>query len=226
MERHRREGPARPRRAAVEATTSHEPSDSPAQPRAGSPAAARPGRGGPGETPRPAPAPRRLGDIGALISAIATVFGVLLGFFGLPTLVNSPTAMPPARPTVTVTVTAPAPSTAPPLPPSTASSSPASDQKPTAADGPCQTARRPHRPPRPVPAHRARPRRDRRLHAPQSLPLPRQRDTPDQRRSLRAVHQHHRRARPTDRTLTVQHSELLTDRTGQLNRIHQWITHS
>ncbi|MCX4808811.1 hypothetical protein OG594_45955 [Streptomyces sp. NBC_01214] len=59
---------------------------------------------------------------------------MLLGFFGLPTLVNSPTAMPPARPTVTVTVTAPAPSTAPSLPPSTARSSPASDEKPSGRD--------------------------------------------------------------------------------------------
>ncbi|MGW6742801.1 NPCBM/NEW2 domain-containing protein [Streptomyces sp. NPDC055025] len=52
---------------------------------------------------------RRLGDIAALISAFAAVLGVLLGFFGLPTVVNSPTAQTvTATATATVTVTAPA----------------------------------------------------------------------------------------------------------------------
>ncbi|MEJ8651306.1 hypothetical protein WKI65_25265 [Streptomyces sp. MS1.AVA.3] len=60
---------------------------------------------------------------------------MLLGFFGLPTLINSPTAMPPTRPPVTVTVTAPAPSVAPPsLPSSPASGSPEVDAKPSGRD--------------------------------------------------------------------------------------------
>ncbi|MFG2408168.1 hypothetical protein ACGFR8_28270 [Streptomyces brevispora] len=42
----------------------------------------------------------------ALISAVTAVLGLLLGFFGLPTVVNSPTAKP-VRETVTVTATPP-----------------------------------------------------------------------------------------------------------------------
>jgi hypothetical protein len=64
-----------------------------------------------------APAPtRRLGEVAALISALAAVFGVLLGFFGLPTVLRSPTAMPPTaapQPTATVTLTVTAPAPAP-----------------------------------------------------------------------------------------------------------------
>ncbi|MGS2590582.1 NPCBM/NEW2 domain-containing protein [Streptomyces hebeiensis] len=68
--------------------------------------------------PVPDPAPpspgRKLGDVAALISSLAAVAGVLLGFFGLPAVVDSPTAQtaPPATTataTATVTVTAPAP---------------------------------------------------------------------------------------------------------------------
>ncbi|MER5753703.1 NPCBM/NEW2 domain-containing protein [Streptomyces sp. NPDC002088] len=60
--------------------------------------------------PDPSPRGRRLGDVAALISAFAAVVGLLLGFFGLPTVVNSPTAQTvTATATATVTVTAPAP---------------------------------------------------------------------------------------------------------------------
>ncbi|MFD9377644.1 NPCBM/NEW2 domain-containing protein [Streptomyces sp. NPDC059999] len=44
----------------------------------------------------------------ALVSAITAVFGLVLGFFGLPTFVNSPTARN-VTPTVTATVTVTAP---------------------------------------------------------------------------------------------------------------------
>ncbi|MEU2672854.1 NPCBM/NEW2 domain-containing protein [Streptomyces sp. NPDC007164] len=54
-------------------------------------------------TPTPTPRPRRVGEIAALVSAITAVVGLLLGFFGLPTVVNSPTAK---TVTVTETVTA------------------------------------------------------------------------------------------------------------------------
>ncbi|MFB7216577.1 hypothetical protein [Streptomyces sp. NPDC056255] len=46
----------------------------------------------------------------AWVSAITAALGLVLGFFGLPFLVNSPTARP-AAPTVTVTVTAQPPGT-------------------------------------------------------------------------------------------------------------------
>ncbi|WP_030749529.1 NPCBM/NEW2 domain-containing protein [Streptomyces sp. NRRL F-5135] len=68
--------------------------------------------------PDPAPPPpgRKLGDVAALISSLAAVAGVLLGFFGLPAVVDSPTAQTAtpattatATATATVTVTAPAP---------------------------------------------------------------------------------------------------------------------
>ncbi|MFJ8111389.1 hypothetical protein [Streptomyces sp. NPDC096132] len=49
-------------------------------------------------------------DVAALISAFAAVVGLLLGFFGLPTVIDSPTARTvTATATATVTVTAPAP---------------------------------------------------------------------------------------------------------------------
>ncbi|MFI1188950.1 NPCBM/NEW2 domain-containing protein [Streptomyces californicus] len=58
----------------------------------------------------------------ALISALAAVAGVLLGFFGLPAVVNSPTARRP-EPTVPVATTPPSPtedaSTSPPAEPET-----------------------------------------------------------------------------------------------------------
>ncbi|MEV6396174.1 NPCBM/NEW2 domain-containing protein [Streptomyces sp. NPDC051907] len=57
--------------------------------------------------PGPAPTPRRLGEVAALVSAVTAVIGLLLGFFGLPAVVNSPTAR-------TVTVTETATVTAPP----------------------------------------------------------------------------------------------------------------
>ncbi|MFF9340768.1 MULTISPECIES: NPCBM/NEW2 domain-containing protein [unclassified Streptomyces] len=47
-----------------------------------------------------------MGEIAALISALAAVAGVLLGFFGLPTVINSPTARNPA-PQAPVVTTAP-----------------------------------------------------------------------------------------------------------------------
>lgn len=70
-----------------------------------------------GEPPSPAPpssgaqpaAPRRLGEIAALVSAGTAVVGLLLGFFGLPAVVDSPTAR---TVTVTETVTARATATA------------------------------------------------------------------------------------------------------------------
>ncbi|MEV0535529.1 NPCBM/NEW2 domain-containing protein [Kitasatospora sp. NPDC050463] len=61
---------------------------------------------GAGGGPTPAGG-RRLGEIAALVSAGTAVAGLLLGFFGLPTVVNSPTAQ-----TVTQTVTATATVTA------------------------------------------------------------------------------------------------------------------
>lgn len=82
----------------------------------------------PEPTPRPAPDPspvpavplvppepgrgRRLVEVATLVSALTGVVGLLLGFFGLPAVVNSPTARvnaPVAQPAVTVTVTAPPP---------------------------------------------------------------------------------------------------------------------
>ncbi|MEV4877341.1 NPCBM/NEW2 domain-containing protein [Streptomyces cyaneofuscatus] len=54
---------------------------------------------GPGGTP---PSPRRLADVAALVSAGAAVVGLLVGFFGLPPIVSSPTAR---NVTVTTTVT-------------------------------------------------------------------------------------------------------------------------
>ncbi|MFJ8694233.1 hypothetical protein [Streptomyces roseolilacinus] len=71
---------------------------------------ARTARGGP--TGGRASPGRTLGEIAALISALAAVAGVLLGFSGLPTVVDSPTARTvtaAATTTTTVTVTAPAP---------------------------------------------------------------------------------------------------------------------
>ncbi len=61
--------------------------------------------------PAPTPTPRRLGEVAALVSAVTAVIGLLLGFFGLPTVVNSPTARTVTvtetiRATATVTVTA------------------------------------------------------------------------------------------------------------------------
>ncbi|MGW7412113.1 hypothetical protein [Streptomyces sp. NPDC054863] len=80
----------------------------------------------PSPTPPPTPSSRRLGEWAAVVSALAGVAGVLLGFFGLPTVLNSPTARasaPAPQPTVTVTHTVgtgPAsqapPDTAPPVP--------------------------------------------------------------------------------------------------------------
>ncbi|MEV6329248.1 NPCBM/NEW2 domain-containing protein [Streptomyces sp. NPDC051909] len=61
-------------------------------------------------TPPPAaapPPPRRLGEIAALISALAAVAGVLLGFFGLPAVINSPTARKPEPQAPVVTTTPP-----------------------------------------------------------------------------------------------------------------------
>ncbi|MFD7498547.1 NPCBM/NEW2 domain-containing protein [Streptomyces sp. NPDC059832] len=55
---------------------------------------------------------RRLGEIAALISAGAAVIGLLLGFFGLPTVVDSPSAR-----TVTVTETVTATTTVTAAPP-------------------------------------------------------------------------------------------------------------
>lgn len=49
-----------------------------------------------------------MGEIAALISAVAAVIGLLLGFYGLPAVVDSPTAQAGATATVTTTVTAPA----------------------------------------------------------------------------------------------------------------------
>ncbi|MGW4237350.1 NPCBM/NEW2 domain-containing protein [Streptomyces sp. NPDC004749] len=67
--------------------------------------------------PGPPSPGRKLGDVAALISSLAAVAGVLLGFFGLPAVVDSPTAQTAtpvttatATATVTATVTAPAPS--------------------------------------------------------------------------------------------------------------------
>ncbi|SCL71090.1 NPCBM/NEW2 domain-containing protein [Micromonospora peucetia] len=61
---------------------------------------------GPDGKPRPAPARRPLGEVAALVSAGTGLLGLLLGFFGLPAVVNSPTA---ARVTVTETVVVPGP---------------------------------------------------------------------------------------------------------------------
>ncbi|WP_329594965.1 NPCBM/NEW2 domain-containing protein [Streptomyces sp. NBC_01362] len=66
-----------------------------------------PDPGPPTPPPAPTPRPRRVGEIAALVSAITAVVGLLLGFFGLPTVVNSPTAK-----TVTVTETVTATATA------------------------------------------------------------------------------------------------------------------
>ncbi|MFJ8436269.1 NPCBM/NEW2 domain-containing protein [Kitasatospora sp. NPDC094019] len=65
------------------------------------------------------PAPRRLGEVAALVSAGTAVVGLMLGFLGLPAVVDSPTAKTvrttetvlvttteTVRPTATVTVTA------------------------------------------------------------------------------------------------------------------------
>ncbi|MFD9591220.1 hypothetical protein ACFWA9_00455 [Kitasatospora sp. NPDC059973] len=64
----------------------------------------------PGAGGGPAPASgRRLGEIAALVSAGTALAGLLLGFLGLPAVVNSPTASTvteTVRATVTVTVTA------------------------------------------------------------------------------------------------------------------------
>ncbi|WP_018566313.1 hypothetical protein [Streptomyces sp. PsTaAH-124] len=56
--------------------------------------------------PAPAPARRPLGEVAALISAGTGLLGLLLGFFGLPAVVSSPTAV---RVTVTETATVPGP---------------------------------------------------------------------------------------------------------------------
>ncbi|MEU5979622.1 NPCBM/NEW2 domain-containing protein [Streptomyces sp. NPDC047315] len=62
-----------------------------------------PGPGPEPEPPEPAPGRRGIGEFAALVSAITAVVGLLLGFFGLPSVVNSPTAK---SVTVTETVTA------------------------------------------------------------------------------------------------------------------------
>ncbi|WP_424217695.1 NPCBM/NEW2 domain-containing protein (plasmid) [Streptomyces sp. BI20] len=72
----------------------------------------------------------------ALVSALAAVLGVVLGFFGLPAVFNSPTARtgaPVVVPTVTVTVTAPAPG--PPI----GSGAPSDSPKPPAPSAPVFT---------------------------------------------------------------------------------------
>lgn len=72
----------------------------------------------PGTMPSAAlPPPRRIGEVAALVSALAAVLGVVLGFLGLPVVFNSPTAKSPA-PVVTVTVTAPPPAPNGPTAPS------------------------------------------------------------------------------------------------------------
>ncbi|KPI25367.1 Glycosyl hydrolase family 98 putative carbohydrate binding module [Actinobacteria bacterium OV450] len=61
---------------------------------------------------QPAPSPRRLGEVAALVSAGTAVLGLLLGFLGLPVVLNSPTARTVTEAphaTVTVTVTASSP---------------------------------------------------------------------------------------------------------------------
>ncbi|MEU3481226.1 NPCBM/NEW2 domain-containing protein [Streptomyces sp. NPDC033754] len=75
--------------------------------------------------PDPANRPRRLGEVAALVSALTAVAGLLLGFFGLPTLVNSPTARQPT--VVTVTVTAPPTATATTTTTAPATSDPGTD---------------------------------------------------------------------------------------------------
>ncbi|MEU9336548.1 hypothetical protein AB0D49_25815 [Streptomyces sp. NPDC048290] len=55
---------------------------------------------GPGGT-----TPRRMGDIAALISALAAVVGLVVGFLGLPAVWRPPTAKVEPGPTVTATVT-------------------------------------------------------------------------------------------------------------------------
>ncbi|MGW6970097.1 hypothetical protein [Streptomyces sp. NPDC054952] len=62
---------------------------------------------------------RRIAEWAALISAVTAVIGLLLGFFGLPTIVNSPTART-VRETVTATPppASPAPAAGPPETPS------------------------------------------------------------------------------------------------------------
>ncbi|WP_426362589.1 hypothetical protein [Streptomyces sp. E-08] len=76
----------------------------------------------------------RLGEWAALISAVAAVAGVALGFLGLPALVKSPTARPN---TVYVTVTpTPTPTVAATTPtPVTSSSLPAPSSSPPAVNG-------------------------------------------------------------------------------------------
>ncbi|MFB8243339.1 NPCBM/NEW2 domain-containing protein [Kitasatospora purpeofusca] len=77
---------------------------------------------------------RRLGEIAALVSAGTAVAGLLLGFFGLPTLVNSPTARTVTETvtaTATVTVTAARATVATPAPPAAGQSS---QPAPTSAD--------------------------------------------------------------------------------------------
>lgn len=63
---------------------------------------------GPSPVPDPPPVPARrpLGEVAALISAGTGLLGLLLGFFGLPAVVSSPTAV---RVTVTETATVPGP---------------------------------------------------------------------------------------------------------------------
>ncbi|MBT2404134.1 MULTISPECIES: hypothetical protein [unclassified Streptomyces] len=73
----------------------------------------------PSPPPGPTSTARRAGEVAAWISAITGIFGLLLGFYGLPAVVNSPTAgnaAPTATVTATVQVTATvtAPAAAPP----------------------------------------------------------------------------------------------------------------
>ncbi|MCX4444921.1 NPCBM/NEW2 domain-containing protein [Streptomyces sp. NPDC087866] len=87
--------------------------------------------------PEPSPGPpeprRRLGEIAALVSAAAAVVGLLLGFFGLPTVVDSPSAR---TATVTETVTATTTVTASPaeVPEGTETRSPSGQASPSAND--------------------------------------------------------------------------------------------
>ncbi|MBT2895535.1 hypothetical protein [Streptomyces sp. McG3] len=72
----------------------------------------------PSTDPPTPPQPRRLSEWAAVLSAVTGVVGLLFGFFGLPVVINSPTARTPApiaQPTVSATVsqTPPASATSP-----------------------------------------------------------------------------------------------------------------
>ncbi|MEU4270833.1 hypothetical protein [Streptomyces sp. NPDC026092] len=73
----------------------------------------------------------RLGEVAALVSAVTAVLGLILGFFGLPVVFNSPTAR-----TVTETVYVTRTVTVPAAPEAPATAAPSTAPTPSASGGP------------------------------------------------------------------------------------------